>query len=209
MIESQAFSRENHIHRVSQICHTTRALCLEKSHTNSEMNRWTHDTLSLRTIGGIVPKQAKGWTGAKTETVDLSGPGSQTKEIRQRYLFAIEDPFEIDHNIARTVVHNGIVAIRDEFRRAHTLIKNAGVFPGKGPEDMFAEADEKENLQYRPFGPRPRKDLAPGQNGPKKATSPISGRKDVRPTTVNTMAKDMEPKGSGNAGTTPNRSTTA
>ena len=120
--------------------------------------QWTHDTLSLRTTGGILPKQAKGWVGARTDTVELSGPGPQKKEIRQRYLFAIEDPFEIEHNIARTVVHNGIVAIRDEFRRAHRLIMN----PGK--EDLFAEAASKENLQYRAFGPRPRKDRNEGTN---------------------------------------------
>ena len=146
---------------------------------------WTQDALSLRTIGGIIPKQAKGWTGAKTETVDLSGPGPQKKEIRQRYLFAIEDPFEIDHNIARTVVHHGIIAIRDEFRRAHRLIQNAGNALGKGPEDLFAEAEEKENLQYRPFGPRPRRDVGPGQNGGKNGTGPVSGHEE-RPTTVNT-----------------------
>ena len=170
---------------------------------------WTQNALSLRTMGGTIPKQAKGWTGAKTETVDLSGPGPQTKEIRQRYLFAIEDPFEVDHNIARTVVHNGIIAIRDEFRRAHTLIKNAGVIPGKGPEDLFAEAEEKENLQYRPFGPRPRRDLVPGQNGSKKGTGPVSGPKDGRPNTVNTMAKDTKRKDGGNGESGPNRSTTA
>ncbi|KAF6235094.1 hypothetical protein HO173_006721 [Letharia columbiana] len=170
---------------------------------------WTQDTLSLRTIGGIIPKQAKGWTGAKTETVDLSGPGPQTKEIRQRYLFAIEDPFEIDHNIARTVVHNGIVAIRDEFRRAHTLIQNAGIFPGKGPKDLFAEAEEKDNLQYRPFGPRPRKNMPPGQNGAKKGTGPVSELKDGRPTTVNTMAKDTEQKDGGDGESGFHRLTTA
>lgn len=164
---------------------------------------WIQDALSLRTIGGIIPKQAKGWTGAKTETVDLSGPGPQTKEIRQRYLFAIEDPFEIDHNIARTVVHNGIVAIRDEFRRAHTLIQNAGNFPGKGPQDLFAEGEEKENLQYRPFGPRPRKDVAPGQNGGKKGTGPIPGHKDGHPT------KDTSQKDGGDGGSDSNRSITA
>ncbi|KAJ3571169.1 hypothetical protein NPX13_g5470 [Xylaria arbuscula] len=37
----------------------------------------------------------------------------EVKEVRHRYLFAIEDPFELDHNVARTVTHNGIVAIRD------------------------------------------------------------------------------------------------
>ncbi|KAK8128197.1 terpene cyclase atmB [Apiospora sp. TS-2023a] len=51
------------------------------------------------------------------------------KEIRHRYLFAIEDPFELEHNVARTVTHNGIVSIRDEFRRAWRIIKSAGKFP--------------------------------------------------------------------------------
>lgn len=127
---------------------------------------WGSDTLSLRTTGGIISKQAKGWTGAKTETVELKGPGAQqTKEIRQRYLFAIEDPFETDHNIARTVVHNGIVAIRDEFRRAHRLVEYAGKVPGKGHDDLFAEAEDRENLQRSLFGPRPRNGADQKGNG--------------------------------------------
>ena len=166
---------------------------------------WSQDTLSLRTLGGIISKQAKGWTGAKTETVDLSGPGPQTKEIRQRYLFAIEDPFETNHNIARTVVHNGIVAIRDEFRRAHTLIQNAGVIPGKGPEDLFAEAEDRDNLQYRPFGPRPKKDMTHGQNGGKKGNGTVSGQKDGRPTMANTSGKDVKQEGGGNGGSGSNQ----
>ena len=170
---------------------------------------WTQDALSLRTNGGIVSKQTKGWTGAKTETVDLGGPGSQSKEIRQRYLFAIEDPFEIEHNVARTVVHNGIVAIRDEFRRAYTLIQNAGIVPGKGPSDLFAEAEEKENLQYRPFGPRPRKDIAPGQDRDKKATGSASGRKDGPITSANSMAKNTKRDDSGIGRSGSDHSTTA
>jgi terminal uridylyltransferase len=72
----------------------------------------------------------------------------EVKEIRHRYLFAIEDPFEIDHNIARTVTHNGIVSIRDEFRRAWGIIKCVGTkFSGKdellepvpGPSESRAE----------------------------------------------------------------------
>jgi terminal uridylyltransferase len=136
---------------------------------------WTLDTLSLRTIGGILPKQTKGWTGAKTETVKMAGPGpTQTKEVRQRYLFAIEDPFEIEHNVARTVVHNGIVAIRNEFRRAHRLIEDAGYIRGKGLEDLFAEAEDKENLQYRAFGPRPR-DQGAAKGAGKKADEHRNG----------------------------------
>ncbi|KAG6002895.1 hypothetical protein E4U43_001012 [Claviceps pusilla] len=94
---------------------------------------WGRDVLSLRTYGGLLTKQEKGWTGAKTvvegRNPTLSRVSAQSekstcvKEVRHRYLFAIEDPFELDHNVARTVTHNGIVAIRDEFRRAWRLIR--------------------------------------------------------------------------------------
>jgi len=87
---------------------------------------WMKDVLSLRTPGGIRSKEEKGWTGAKTETTD-------TKEVRHRYLFAIEDPFELAHNVARTVTHKGIVAIRDEFRRAWRILGAVG--HGNEPQD--------------------------------------------------------------------------
>ncbi|ESA42964.1 hypothetical protein GE21DRAFT_6159 [Neurospora crassa] len=165
---------------------------------------WGRDVISLRTQGGILSKQEKGWTGAKTvlestpgvpstvapsaqqpqqpqqqqqpaaplaggaplgmapppglapppgfpahsplpapappaptteeptptgpstEQVQQPKPDVELKEVRYRYLFAIEDPFELDHNVARTVTHSGIVAIRDEFRRAWRIIRNAG-----------------------------------------------------------------------------------
>ena len=75
---------------------------------------WTGEVISLRTKGGILKKQDKGWTGAKW--------AENSNHIRLRYLLCIEDPFEVEHNIARTVVHSGIVAIRDEFRRAIRLL---------------------------------------------------------------------------------------
>ncbi|KAE9370803.1 caffeine-induced death protein-like protein [Stipitochalara longipes BDJ] len=150
---------------------------------------WGREVLSLRTVGGIMTKQEKGWTGAKTvvETSTIAAPptplsatlpdgssnsaaspGAQaqevlktpklppktmeeTKEIRHRYLFAIEDPFELDHNVARTVTHNGIVSIRDEFRRAWRIIRSIGK-PYEGQEGRLldpvtSEDDNKNSLQ--------------------------------------------------------------
>lgn len=124
---------------------------------------WGREVLSLRTQGGILTKHNKGWTGAKTvyETQGDATPkaanveqtddtdkakthgskgGEEVKEVRLRYLFAIEDPFEIDHNVARTVTHNGIVSIRDEFRRAWRLIKAAG--DGTMPEDLLEDVSQ-------------------------------------------------------------------
>lgn len=150
---------------------------------------WGRDVISLRTHGGLLSKQQKGWTGAKTvieiqnntaapppaaepamlqanpkspteEQNDgqpspaIPSPASPTvtkltqerattnevKEIRLRFLFAIEDPFELDHNVARTVVHHGIVKIRDEFRRAWRIIKLAGKQPTQ--ENLLQDASE-------------------------------------------------------------------
>lgn len=80
---------------------------------------WATEVLSLRSPGGIRRKEEKGWTRATTTIVD-------GKEVRQRYLFSIEDPFEVDHNVARTVTHDGIVAIRDELRRAGRILGAVG-----------------------------------------------------------------------------------
>ena len=114
---------------------------------------WATDVLSLRTPGGLLRKEDKGWTGARTVTVESTVPGEDAKEVRHRYLFAIEDPFELDHNVARTVVHNGIVAIRDEFRRADRIIQSHGAGKPMADYDLFAEAATKENLQRKFFGP--------------------------------------------------------
>ena len=120
---------------------------------------WTLDVLSLRSPGGLLTKKEKDWTGAKIVITEPTVPGQQSKEVRHRYLFAIEDPFEIDHNIARTVVHNGIVAIRDEFRRANRIIQNAG-FDGGLPVNLFEEGKDPPS-QRTFFGPKPRPEFGP------------------------------------------------
>ncbi|KAF8851518.1 hypothetical protein BDZ45DRAFT_601340 [Acephala macrosclerotiorum] len=68
----------------------------------------------------------------------------EIKEIRHRYLFAIEDPFELDHNVARTVTHNGIVSIRDEFRRAWRIIRSVGK-PYEGQEGGLLDPQSKKD----------------------------------------------------------------
>ncbi|KAB5540434.1 cid13-like poly(A) RNA polymerase [Coniochaeta sp. 2T2.1] len=133
---------------------------------------WGRDALSLRTPGGTLAKQQKGWIGAKTvkevktvaapPTASSSSPTNsaagmvqelpttqEVREIRHRYLFAIEDPFELDHNVARTVTHNGIVAIRDEFRRAWRLIRCVTSGSGDVSEDLLEDASMVEEEQKK------------------------------------------------------------
>lgn len=63
-------------------------------------------------------KEAKNWTTLAETT------GSQAQTIKSRYLIAIEDPFEISHNVARTVNTRGRVEIRGEFLRAAKMLNN-------------------------------------------------------------------------------------
>ncbi|KAL5120636.1 hypothetical protein ACEQ8H_001384 [Pleosporales sp. CAS-2024a] len=96
---------------------------------------WTNEVLSLRTPGGILKKLDKGWVSAKTTV-------TAEKKVTNRYLFAIEDPFEVDHNVARTVTHRGIVAIRDEFRRAWRILSAIGKGSESSEGNMFDEVVE-------------------------------------------------------------------
>ncbi|OQV03255.1 hypothetical protein CLAIMM_08321 [Cladophialophora immunda] len=97
---------------------------------------WTRDVISIRTKGGLISKQAKGWTEAKWQQ-------TQTKSVRLRYLLAIEDPFEIEHNVARTVGHHGIIAIRDEFRRVWSIINTVGTDQAIPVEEFLTPVTER------------------------------------------------------------------
>ncbi|KAI9861950.1 MAG: hypothetical protein M1813_005020 [Trichoglossum hirsutum] len=111
---------------------------------------WNSFAISIRTPGGLLPKQIKGWTEAKTVVVG-------GKEVRQRYLLAIEDPFETDHNVGRTVTYHGVSSIRDEFRRAWRIINAAGR-DYRFQEGLFDEAVEvkwrgEKPVRDNPMGP--------------------------------------------------------
>lgn len=109
---------------------------------------WQNEVISIRTVGGILKKPSKGWTEGK-----WSGENNQ---VRLRYLLAIEDPFEVEHNIARTVGHSGIVAIRDELRRAWDIVCKVKHVSGAGwqwlkgdgtvGEDLLAKAEDRGDL---------------------------------------------------------------
>jgi terminal uridylyltransferase len=77
-----------------------------------------NNVVSIRSPTGLLTKESKGWTTLAEST----GPQSQT--IKSRYLIAIEDPFEITHNVARTVNKQGRLDIRGEFMRAAKMLNS-------------------------------------------------------------------------------------
>ncbi|RPA91965.1 hypothetical protein L873DRAFT_1751119 [Choiromyces venosus 120613-1] len=80
--------------------------------------QWGREVISIRTQGGILSKQEKGWVAAVTR------PGrSGHTQVKDRYLFTIEDPFETSHNVGRTCNASGVDRIRTEFKRAVNVIR--------------------------------------------------------------------------------------
>ncbi|KAG5518563.1 hypothetical protein PMAC_002959 [Pneumocystis sp. 'macacae'] len=76
---------------------------------------WRDHVVSIRSQTGLLTKKDKGWTQA-VERVSVSD-----NIFRDRYILAIEDPFEITHNVGRTVNRLSAHTIRGEFFRASKL----------------------------------------------------------------------------------------
>jgi terminal uridylyltransferase len=78
---------------------------------------WGRDVVSIRSMGGLMTKQEKRWVTAVTR------PGRENSQVKDRYLFTVEDPFETAHNVGRTCTVPGVARMREEFRRAAKLIR--------------------------------------------------------------------------------------
>ncbi|KAK0200927.1 hypothetical protein DFS33DRAFT_1265709 [Desarmillaria ectypa] len=63
---------------------------------------------------GLIKKESKGWQN------DLSA--GRFNDARERNRFCIEDPFEINFNVARCVTKDGLYTIRGEFMRASRVL---------------------------------------------------------------------------------------
>lgn len=81
--------------------------------------RYSTDVVSIRS-GGVVSKESKGWTKDVEHVLD------EDTVVKDRYRFAVEDPFETSHNTARTVNREGLFVIRGEFLRATKRVIGKG-----------------------------------------------------------------------------------
>ncbi|KAF1812832.1 PAP/OAS1 substrate-binding domain-containing protein [Eremomyces bilateralis CBS 781.70] len=97
---------------------------------------WQGHVISLRTRhGGVLDKGEMGWNRATSEMVNGI-------EVRQRYLLAIEDPFETNHNVGRTVTNEGAGVMRREFKRAVSILRGM-IGRGTPREDLMEEWVDK------------------------------------------------------------------
>ncbi|SCV73090.1 BQ2448_7015 [Microbotryum intermedium] len=73
-----------------------------------------HHVLSFRSEYGILTKEAKGWNTDVEYDPDVI--------VRDLHKLCIEDPFQLNYNVARTVTKDGLYTIRGEFMRAYRII---------------------------------------------------------------------------------------
>ncbi|KAF9554817.1 hypothetical protein BGW38_009288, partial [Lunasporangiospora selenospora] len=113
----------------------------------SEFRYATH-VVSIRS-GGLLTKDAKEWSkdfmqhqqhqqqqqqqqhvvdsDVIAESQDASNAQQDSKPVvKNRYLFCIEDPFELDHNVGRPVDRYSLFTIRGEFMRAAKILSRNG-----------------------------------------------------------------------------------
>ncbi|KAG4300578.1 hypothetical protein PCK1_003007 [Pneumocystis canis] len=76
---------------------------------------WKDHVVSIRTQTGLLTKQEKEWIHS------VERVSAFDKVFKDRYILAIEDPFEITHNVGRTVNRQNAYIIRGEFFRASKL----------------------------------------------------------------------------------------
>ena len=120
---------------------------------------WGLRVIAIRVPGGILTKEAKGWTVTKTELSPTYYAWETPVETNHRHLLCIEDPFEVNLNVACTVNYPGMCKMKDEFKRAHRIIENLGRFPGSKNWDLFERREHSEpDRPYLFFGKRPGKE---------------------------------------------------
>jgi len=99
--------------------------------------------------------------------IQAESTGSQSQTIKSRYLIAIEDPFEISHNVARTVNQQGRFDIRGEFIRATKMLNTP-----HGRQQWLSDVCIERVLPER-LPPRPRKPDAENVDTGLEAPEPV------------------------------------
>ncbi|KAK4048449.1 hypothetical protein OIV83_004795 [Microbotryomycetes sp. JL201] len=122
--------------------------------------------ISIRSEAGCLTKESKGWLHDTEYDPDVI--------IRDQYRLCIEDPFQLDYNVGRTVTRDGLYTIRGEFMRAFRLLtsRSSGHW-ATIINDVCEERDDQ--LMHHPpvdHRPSPRRRSAPS---PRMMPHPGSG----------------------------------
>ncbi|KAF8966872.1 hypothetical protein BDZ97DRAFT_1903582 [Flammula alnicola] len=96
---------------------------------------------------GLLKKDSKGWQN------ELSG--ARFNDARERNRLCIEDPFEMDYNVARCVTKDGLYTIRGEFMRAARILQNRPDRAIVALAELCEERKDEELIVAPPYHSRP------------------------------------------------------
>ncbi|KAF9528870.1 hypothetical protein CPB83DRAFT_766212, partial [Crepidotus variabilis] len=96
---------------------------------------------------GLLKKDSKGWQN------ELTGP--RFNDARERNRLCIEDPFEMDYNVARCVTRDGLYTIRGEFMRASRILAARPERAIVALAELCEERKDEELVTAPPYNSRP------------------------------------------------------
>ena len=123
---------------------------------NLATREWGDSVISIRN-GASITREEKGWKNEKPSALDiLNSEKSHPPRMGEHHL-AIEDPFDIDHDLCRVVRAEGELRIRNELLRAAVLFGNGSTWKeicetvdserlkNLEPMDIFHDLRDKSN----------------------------------------------------------------
>ncbi|KAH9476954.1 Terminal uridylyltransferase cid1 [Psilocybe cubensis] len=108
---------------------------------------FTYNTGVASIRAGLLKKESKGWQN------ELSA--SRYNDARERNRLCIEDPFEIDYNVARCVTKDGLYTIRGEFMRAARILASRPDRAIVALAELCEERKDEELVVAPPYHSRP------------------------------------------------------
>ncbi|PPQ77890.1 hypothetical protein CVT25_015377 [Psilocybe cyanescens] len=108
---------------------------------------FTYNTGVASIRGGLLKKESKGWQN------ELSA--GRYNDARERNRLCIEDPFEVDYNVARCVTKDGLYTIRGEFMRAARILASRPERAIVALAELCEERKDEELVVAPPYHSRP------------------------------------------------------
>ncbi|MAX45321.1 MAG: hypothetical protein CMB24_00815 [Euryarchaeota archaeon] len=88
---------------------------------------WDNSIISIRN-GGPIARDEKGWMNEDPSALDIVNSDKEHPPRMGEHHLAIEDPFDIDHDLSRVVRAEGELRIRNELLRAAVLFGNGSTW---------------------------------------------------------------------------------
>ncbi len=95
--------------------------------TNLATRDWENNVVSIRN-GGPMTRKEKGWMNEKPSALDILNSDKEYPPKMGEHHLAIEDPFDIEHDLCRVVRAEGELRIRNELLRAAVLFGNGSTW---------------------------------------------------------------------------------